>query len=183
MNTNRRPIRAWIPILLFVAVVAGSGPLARAEGETLDPVVFANGGGVVTNGTNSVTFSVGQPLVGFVSGGVAEVEMGFWPLLLTPHGPVTSVLVPIPLRTELRQNAPNPFNPTTTISFVVGREGHVRMRLFDLQGREVDRLVDSFLPVGEHTLVFRPRNLASGVYLYQLETPDQTTARRLVLLK
>lgn len=176
-------LRRSIPALVLLALLFANAAPARAAGEVFDPTVIAGGGGFVASTTYSIEFTVGQPSIGPVSGGVAEVEMGFWPMLFTVGSQSTSVPVPNLLRTDLRQNAPNPFNPSTTISFVVGLEGHVSLRLFDLQGREVDRLVDAFLPVGEHTLEFRPRDLASGVYLYQLQTPDQTLTRSLVLLK
>jgi hypothetical protein len=88
-----------------------------------------------------------------------------------------------PLPISLSQNAPNPFNPSTEIRFTLDREGHVDFRVYDVSGREVDRLVDRRLPAGFHTVTWRPARLPSGLYLYVLRSGGRHLSRKAVLLK
>ncbi len=83
----------------------------------------------------------------------------------------------------LAQNAPNPFNPSTEIRFTLGREGPVDLRVYDVSGREVDRLIDRRLPAGFHVVTWRPAHLPSGVYLYVLRSCGQRLSRKAVLLR
>ena len=74
----------------------------------------------------------------------------------------------IPNLFSLRQNYPNPFNGATSITFVLNQAGKVRLKVFDLQGREVTTLLDDELSIGEHRVVWEARKQASGVYFYRL---------------
>src|SRR5262249_55591658 len=91
-------------------------------------------------------------------------------------------------RTLLSQNAPNPFNPSTTISFETGREERVRLSVYDVRGRLVRTLVDGRLSAGPHAVVWDGRDdagdaVASGIYIYQMKSGAPTRARRMTLLK
>ncbi len=83
----------------------------------------------------------------------------------------------------LSQNYPNPFNPATNINFELAQASYVSLRVFDVQGRLVDTLVSKTLPAGPHSVTFDARNLASGTYLYRLESPSGTQTKRMVLLR
>lgn len=89
----------------------------------------------------------------------------------------------VPRSFRLHANYPNPFNPETTIRFDVARTTPVRLAVYDLLGREVAVLVDAQKPAGAYSVVFDARDLASGIYLYQLKSDGFTQTRRLVLLK
>jgi hypothetical protein len=83
---------------------------------------------------------------------------------------------------------PNPFNPTTTVSFALDAPGFASLRVFDLAGRLVRVLETGRLDAGEHATVWRGRDLAgrrvaSGVYLAVLETAGGVTSRRLTLAR
>ena len=88
-----------------------------------------------------------------------------------------------PLAARLDQNYPNPFNPKTKIGFQVARNGWVMLRVFDLQGREVVTLVDDTLPTGAYETYLDGGVMASGVYLYQLQTESYIETKKLVLVK
>ena len=80
------------------------------------------------------------------------------------------------------RNAPNPFSVETVIRFRLPQEEAVTLRVFDLQGREVRRLLDrARLPAGEHEAPFRASGLKSGVYLYRIEAGTQKAVSKLVL--
>ena len=84
---------------------------------------------------------------------------------------------------ELKQNYPNPFNPTTQISFELKEAGNVMLRVYDLTGREVARLVDGPQSAGSHTVTFDGTGLASGTYLYNLGVDGIQQSRTMVLVK
>lgn len=85
--------------------------------------------------------------------------------------------------TMLFQNYPNPFNGTTTIRYMVPSEGHVRIRVFDLLGREVAIVLDEERPAGLHSVVVDADSFASGVYTYRLEKDNVSLSKEFILIK
>ena len=84
----------------------------------------------------------------------------------------------------LNPNYPNPFNPTTTLSFSLPIESHVRLAIYDTSGRLITTLLDDALPAGTHTISYEASSdLASGPYIYRLETPQYTRSGTMMLLK
>ena len=92
-----------------------------------------------------------------------------------------------PLTMRLHQNYPNPFNPSTTIRYIIYSTGDVVLTIHDMLGREIDRLVDSRQPTGNHTVSWFGEEFTSGVYFYRiLLTNDRgrlTTTKKMLLLK
>ncbi len=91
-------------------------------------------------------------------------------------------------RLELHANAPNPFNPSTTISYTLVEAGAVRLRVYDSGGRHVQTLVDGEVSAGTRTVTWDGRDAAgqqlpSGVYYCQLEAHGAGETRAMVLLK
>jgi hypothetical protein len=89
---------------------------------------------------------------------------------------------------ELHPNEPNPFNPQTTIRFSLQSDGPTRLEVFDVAGRRVTTLVNASLGAGPHRVTWNGtdaggRAVASGVYLYRLESGDFEQTRRMLLLK
>lgn len=89
----------------------------------------------------------------------------------------------IPTKTVLFQNFPNPFNPMTEIRYRITGAKWVRLRVFDLLGREVRALVDGLQFPGEYTVTWDARGVASGLYFYQLITGDYIQMRKMFLIK
>jgi N-acetylneuraminic acid mutarotase len=83
----------------------------------------------------------------------------------------------------LEQNYPNPFNPSTTITYVLPQTARVSLRIYNAIGQEVATLVDQKKPTGIHTVQFNGSNLASGIYLYRLQTGDFTQTRKFTILR
>jgi len=88
----------------------------------------------------------------------------------------------------LRQNSPNPFNPSTSIGFFLPRPGHVRLEIFDVNGRLVTVLADGHCDSGEHSVDWDGRDRAgsaasSGVYFYRLTAGKESLSRKMVLLR
>lgn len=103
--------------------------------------------------------------------------------LISPD--VTSVTSPteLPRITELHQNYPNPFNPSTVIPFSLHQSGHVRVQVFDTSGRLVQTLAEGTYPAGRHEVRITASGLASGVYLYRIQTPTVTLTRQMTLVR
>ncbi|MEK9137366.1 MAG: T9SS type A sorting domain-containing protein, partial [Bacteroidota bacterium] len=92
----------------------------------------------------------------------------------------------VPGEFALHQNYPNPFNPATTIHFDLPSQGHVKLIVYDLLGREVRTLVNNELPAGYHSVAFdasRQVGMASGVYFYRLASQGYVVTRRMLLLR
>ena len=89
----------------------------------------------------------------------------------------------LPTQIVLGQNYPNPFNPVTSIAYDLDRTMHVTLKVYDAFGREVATLADGVRNAGNHRVRFDGSGLASGMYLYRLETPDRLLAKRMILLK
>jgi M6 family metalloprotease-like protein len=90
---------------------------------------------------------------------------------------------PLPTEYRLAQNYPNPFNPETRIHFELPHDGHVRLVVYDVLGREVATLVDEVTKAGRYDVAFNATNLASGVYFYQLQAGGFNDVKKLVVLR
>jgi hypothetical protein len=89
----------------------------------------------------------------------------------------------IPTTFTLKQNYPNPFNPVTKISFDIPKKAFVSLKVYDMLGKEVARLVSEDKSAGKYIFDFNASYLSSGVYFYKLEAGDFTETRRMVVLK
>ena len=98
-----------------------------------------------------------------------------------PSGIVTNNESPKALL--LYQNYPNPFNPTTTINYSIVKEGMVSIVVYNAIGSKVATIVNEYKPAGSYTVQFNGNNLASGIYLYRLESANYSTAKKFILLK
>lgn len=84
---------------------------------------------------------------------------------------------------KLQQNYPNPFNPVTTIPFELYKRSNVELKVYDVNGREVETLISSQMNTGKHEYTYDASDLASGVYYYQLTIEGQTLSKRMILVK
>ncbi|MBL7191584.1 right-handed parallel beta-helix repeat-containing protein [bacterium] len=90
----------------------------------------------------------------------------------------------IPAETSLHHPYPNPFNPSTVISFELKDAGEVSLIVYDIQGREVQTLVTGHLSLGYHEVVFDGTDLSSGIYFVRLTVDSrQSTVKKMVLMK
>ena len=89
----------------------------------------------------------------------------------------------IPEAYALRQNFPNPFNPSTEILFDLPEDTMVSLVVYDVLGREVARLVQKELSAGTHRTRFDAQGLPSGIYFYRIQVGDFAQTRRMTLLK
>ncbi len=83
---------------------------------------------------------------------------------------------------DLAQNYPNPFNPSTALTVYVGAESSVKLRVYDLLGREVALLLDEVKLPGRYTMVWNTLAIASGTYIARLEVAGEGTVRSRMML-
>ena len=88
-----------------------------------------------------------------------------------------------PARVALHPNAPNPFNPMTTVSFDLPRRAEIRLAVYDLKGRHLSTLIDGVVEPGRHRVAWRPTELASGTYFLRLVADGRSEVRKCALLR
>ncbi len=94
----------------------------------------------------------------------------------------------LPTSFSLQQNHPNPFNPTTTISFSIPRGGHVSLDVLNILGQRVNTLVDENYPAGTHEVMWDGKDnngspAATGIYFYRITSNEFTSTRKMLLVK
>ncbi len=114
------------------------------------------------------TFTTATPrMEKFVKVGTGFVEMG----------------QTIPTKYVLKQNYPNPFNPSTVITFGIPEATHVTVKVYDVLGKEVATLLNDDLSAGEFSINFNAANLTSGMYIYEMTTPNVRITKKMLLMK
>ena len=135
-------------------------------------VVFASG--FLTPGSNQngeafgLFFALADGTVGEFPEGVASVEN------------ISEVL---PNNYSLSQNYPNPFNPSTSINFSIPNSEFVSLKVYNILGSEVATLVNENLSAGSYRFNFDAAELASGIYLYELNAGNFREIKKMNLLK
>ena len=94
----------------------------------------------------------------------------------------------IPATYTLHQNYPNPFNPVTTLRYDLPTEDYVTIIIYDLNGREINQLVNNNQPAGHKSVQWNATDIhgkpvGAGVYLYQIKAGEFVQTRKMVLLK
>ncbi len=167
------------------------------EGEGTDEIV-ENGGDDLWLGArpNNADATTSVKLVGMMD------RVRFWDQALTtdqieylylmegPNGGSVDVAekVETPAEFALAANYPNPFNPSTTITFSLDKTQDVSVDVYDLLGHKVKTLVSGVQTAGVHTAQWDATNdfgqrVSSGVYLYRLNAGDRVETRKMMLLK
>ena len=124
---------------------------------------------------------------GFVFSGLAGAGPGGFHIMVVKTTPEfhSAVTPETPLRpaTFTLSNFPNPFNPSTWISFDLPQAGNVSLKVFDVLGREVSTLSTTAMAAGAHYVLFNGEGLASGTYVVRLEAGHEARTVKILLLK
>ncbi|MBK7378892.1 MAG: T9SS type A sorting domain-containing protein [Ignavibacteriales bacterium] len=99
--------------------------------------------------------------------------------------PVTSINEDFSSLTSysLSNNYPNPFNPSTKINYRIGNESLVQLKVYDVLGNEVARLVDEYKVSGSYEIEFNASQLSSGIYFYKLRAGGFVETKKMILLR
>ncbi len=84
---------------------------------------------------------------------------------------------------NIEQNYPNPFNPNTVIKYSIPKSTNVKLEIYDVLGRLVTSLVNSYQQAGEYSINFNANGLTSGVYLYKISTDFNIAVKKMMLIK
>ena len=170
----------------FFNILTGFAAGSFEEGTTNGRIIKTSDGG--NNWQTSINYpstfrflSINFPSV---LTGYASAYSGL--ILKTTNGGLTFV---DPWSTEiinnysLSQNYPNPFNPTTKIIYELPITNYVSLRVFDVNGKEIEILVNANQTAGSYSVSFNAANYPSGVYFYKLESGNFNETRKMLLVK
>ena len=89
----------------------------------------------------------------------------------------------IPDNFILQQNYPNPFNPTTNIRYEISENRFVKLTIYDILGKEIEKLINEKQAPGIYEVTFNASQYPSGVYFYRIEAEDFTDVKKMIFLK
>jgi hypothetical protein len=140
----------------------------RAEDQSLYSIDITDDGGYLLCGNSGIT------------GG--DYDMYVVKLGPDPVG-IDNDKNPLPKRTSLMQNFPNPFNLSTNIGFFLDRSQSVSLKVYDIVGREIATLINDHLEAGKHNIEYNAKALSSGIYFYKLEANEFSGYKKMSLIK
>jgi S-formylglutathione hydrolase FrmB len=158
----------------------------------IDDMVFDSQGvlyGLLGSGSGKDTLITINTLTGAATILAALNTTTLNAIAISPEPPVGVIATNeiLPENFLLFQNYPNPFNPSTTISWQSPVGSHQVLKVFDVLGNEIATLVDEYKPAGKYEVEFNPasgdRNLASGIYFYQLRAGEYIAVKKMLLIK
>ena len=152
-----------------------SGTINSSGNQNVNIVFNSNGLNPNTSYTGELNIQSNDPLLPVK---IIRVRLNVGPL-----GIQNNLSNNIPDVYELRQNFPNPFNPSTKINYALPKEGSVMLKVFDILGKEVAVLVNEYKPAGYYELEFDASAFASGLYFYSIESLNYKETRRMLLVK
>ena len=161
---------------------------------TGDPLFMTNVSYQLTceNLTKSPAVDAGHPdsvdtsIDTYAGRGTERADMGYYGGALTDISTAILDNDPdnFPTEYSLQNNYPNPFNPTTTISYVLPKSSAVELSVYSLTGQKIQTLVNQEQAAGSYALTFDASNLASGVYFYRLNVVGEfSQVNKMILLK
>jgi hypothetical protein len=118
--------------------------------------------------------SIGYPVTYPIPGNMYELAI--------PTG-IRNISSEVPGNFNLYQNYPNPFNPVTKIKFDISKVGQAFLSVYDITGREIQKLVNEQLSPGTYEVTFNSGALSSGVYFYKLESGSYSKVLKMTLIK
>lgn len=99
------------------------------------------------------------------------------------YSPEVVVNLEVPTNFSVKQNFPNPFNPTTKIEFTIPTDNNVEIKVFNVLGMEVAILLNEHRQAGIHNIEFNASNLSSGIYFYKVVSGNFSEIKKMVLLR
>jgi FlgD Ig-like domain len=179
-----RVLLVLIPIVFSTADLLGAAAFAN----THESGVLSAAGAPASSRNFRGNGTLGQSTpIGVNQHPDRTLSAGFWYGWWRLSDP-SDVPIPRDLVNLLMQNHPNPFNPQTTIRFVVAQRSPVDLELFDLRGRLIKVLIRGSQPAGNYQVFWdgtdsADRPVPSGTYFYRLRIGDFTATKKMLLLK
>ena len=89
----------------------------------------------------------------------------------------------MPVELALDRSYPNPFNPSTSLSYSIPSDGYVQLSVYDINGRLVEQLVDSYQGAGNYNTMWNASNISIGVYFVRLTAASNVLTQKVMLIK
>ncbi|MCF8316991.1 MAG: T9SS type A sorting domain-containing protein [Ignavibacteriales bacterium] len=99
------------------------------------------------------------------------------------YSPAVEVYLEVPADFSVKQNFPNPFNPTTKIEFLIPSDNRVKIIVYDVLGMEAAIIIDEHRQAGRHIVEFNAGNLSSGIYFYKVVSGNYSEIKKMTLLR
>ena len=189
-TTNGGTNWATIPssVTTNVSGICGNGNEWWAVDQGATPTVYysSNNGAnwavqYTTTGTLGVYYHMTRARTGTTIWGVRS--LGGISRYGTPLTGIIGISSNIPENYSLSQNYPNPFNPVTKIKFEIPRTGMVSIKIYNILGKEITKLVNEVKTPGTYLVDFDASSLPSGVYFYKLESNGFSVSKKMMLIK
>jgi photosystem II stability/assembly factor-like uncharacterized protein len=177
-----------------ISTVATIGLLFGVSAPSVDVIYACGSGGMIIKTTNggdawslaSVPTKRSLRSISFINAkqGFAIGDSGT--ILYTNNGGITGINGKpndMPSVFTLFPNYPNPFNPTTTISFGLPSPSFVNIEIYNTLGQKVQLLISEAMNAGYHTLSFDAKNLPSGIYFYRLQAGSRRETKKMMLMR
>ena len=117
------------------------------------------------------------------SGGITKVDSTTQEIEIDNLTPIEGLENTLPKEFKIYQNYPNPFNPSTTIRYELPEAGNVSFTIYDITGRELQKLIKTNISAGTHELNLNMSDYASGVYLLRAQQGGASGIIKLNLIK
>lgn len=175
----RNRTRAFVLCAVIACAAAGAalGSILLKDG------LFANGGGAMTGAGRTAIATVGQVASALAADQSHEVRQGFWYHTAQFCSGADEPAGAERPRLWLSPAQPNPSRGATVFRLSIPERGHVALKLYDVAGREVARLIDGEMEAGVRTCTLEAGDLPSGIYFCRLTAGRSARTVRLALLR
>jgi hypothetical protein len=99
------------------------------------------------------------------------------------YSPEVKVKLDVPAEFSMKQNFPNPFNPTTKIEYAIPSDNLVQIKVYNVLGMEVATLLNEQKQAGTYNIEFNASSLASGIYFYKIISGKYSEIKKMILLR
>jgi len=161
--------------------------LFAPDGTGIDYFSYANETAVIKTGNRVIDYNSAYDGI-YTDNNSAATDTGGWFYIAhdSIKGTISNIVAvsdAAPAAFAVAQNSPNPFNPTTTISFTLAKAGKTTVDVYNVAGQKIDTLVNSSLSAGSHSVTWNASKFSAGVYFYTVKSGDFSKTTKMTLLK
>ncbi|HAY34897.1 MAG TPA: hypothetical protein DCY06_12270 [Bacteroidetes bacterium] len=150
----------------------------RNDGQSWSKIAFVTGNGTTTE-ANTYSYLDKPESKGLIKYRLKQIDFdGTY-----EYSDIVEVNVGAPVKFDLAQNYPNPFNPVTTIKYSLASKANVELKIYNILGKEVARIVNEVQDAGNYSIEFNASKFASGVYFYELNAGTFNSKKKMILIK
>ena len=181
-----------VSLFLLLVWCIFSMSLSYCAAHQLSRQVLDGGGAMWLSTTNyKLSSSLGQSITGVQKGTTTIIHTGFWnpwAVWAVPVEEEEEDFSQLPKEFALRENYPNPFNPTTVIEYALPKASQVKIQIYNILGQKVRELVDEPQEPGYKMIRWDGKDdsgveVSSGVYFYRIAAGDFVKGKKMILLK